>query len=89
MVCLCYNSIIFIYKVSIIVPAFNAEKIIKRCLNKILHETKNIMSEIIVVDDCSTDNTLKIISKFKKIKIISYFNLFCAGWISMKKNTEN
>ena len=59
------------YKVSIIVPAFNAEKIIKRCLNKILHETKNIMSEIIVIDDCSTDNTLKIISKFKKIKIIS------------------
>ena len=59
------------YKLSVIVPAYNAEKIIKDCLNKILQETKKIVSEIIVVDDCSTDNTLAILKSFKKIKVIS------------------
>ena len=59
------------YKLSVIVPAYNAEKIIKDCLNRILQETKKIVSEIIVVDDCSTDNTLAILKSFKKIKVIS------------------
>lgn len=55
------------FKLSVIVPAYNAEKIIKDCLNRILQETKKIVSEIIVVDDCSTDNTLAILKSFKKI----------------------
>ena len=59
------------YKLSIIIPAYNAEKIIEDCLNKIIQETTNIVSEIIVVNDCSTDDTLKILNKFKEIKVIS------------------
>ena len=59
------------YKLSIIVPAYNAEKIIGDCLTKIIQETKNIVSEIIVVDDCSTDNTLRILGKFNEIKVVS------------------
>ena len=59
------------YKLSIIVPAYNAEKIIGDCLTKIIQETKNIVSEIIVVDDCSTDNTLRILDKFNEIKVVS------------------
>ena len=55
------------YKLSIIVPAYNAEKIIGDCLTKIIQETKNIVSEIIVVDDCSTDNTLRILGKFNAV----------------------
>ena len=48
------------YCLSIIIPAYNSEKIINDCLNKILEESKKIKSEIIVVDDKSTDKTTKI-----------------------------
>ena len=58
------------YCLSIIIPAYNSEKIINDCLNKILEESKKIKSEIIVVDDKSTDKTTKIVKKIKKIKLI-------------------
>jgi len=47
---------------SIIIPVYNGEKYIKRCLDSLKNQTyKNI--EIIVIDDGSTDNTKKIIAK--------------------------
>ncbi|MDP2597676.1 glycosyltransferase [Alteromonas stellipolaris] len=50
-------------KVSVIVPVFNAEKTIKTSLNSLLSQSwENI--EIIVIDDCSTDNTLKVLEEY-------------------------
>ena len=59
--------------VSIIVPAYNVEKYIKKCINSLINQTyKNI--EIILVDDGSTDGTGKICDLFskkdKRIKVI-------------------
>lgn len=52
-------------KVSIIVPVYNSSKTIDRCMNSLLNQTyKNI--EIILVDDGSKDDSLKIIKKYKK-----------------------
>lgn len=49
-------------KVSIIMPAFNAQSTIKNSINSILNQTwTNI--ELIVVNDCSEDNTWEIIRK--------------------------
>jgi len=57
-------------KFSIIIPAYNSEKFIGECLNSILSQTyKNV--EIIVVNDCSTDNTLKVLEQYENIVILS------------------
>lgn len=51
------------YKISVIVPIFNSEKYLHKCLNSILNQTlKDI--EIILIDDGSTDNSLEIIQQY-------------------------
>ncbi|TKF23468.1 glycosyltransferase family 2 protein [Vibrio genomosp. F6] len=71
---------------TIIIPAFNSERTISRCINSILEsdlKTPNILNEIIIVNDGSTDNTLnklnKIASNNKKIKIINQENKGAGG----------
>lgn len=63
--------------ISVIVPVYNAEKYLKPCLDSIINQTlKNI--EILLVDDGSTDSSLKIIQSYankdKRIKIIKQKN---------------
>ena len=49
--------------VSIIIPAYNSEKFIKRCLDSVINQIyKNL--EIIVIDDASKDNTKQIIKEY-------------------------
>jgi teichuronic acid biosynthesis glycosyltransferase TuaG len=58
-------------KVSVIIPTYNSEKYLKECLSSVINQTyKNL--EIIIVDDKSIDNTIKIIKKIKdkRIKLI-------------------
>ena len=56
---------------SIIIPVYNGEKYIDRCLSSILN-IKDI--EIIIVDDCSTDSSYEILcnysSKYPNIKLL-------------------
>ena len=62
--------------VSFIVPAYKAEKTIKRCLDSILNQQESgIDFEVIVVDDGSKDKTKEIIEKYpaKLKKKINYF----------------
>lgn len=49
--------------ISIIVPIYNTEKYLKRCIESILNQTyKNI--ELLLIDDGSTDNSLKICEEY-------------------------
>ncbi len=52
-------------KVSIVIPTYNREKLIVKCIDSAIKQTyKNI--EIIIVDNCSTDNTWKVLENYKK-----------------------
>ena len=51
-------------KVSIIVPAYNAEHMLAACLNSLLLQTYD-NKEVIVVNDGSTDKTADICDQFQ------------------------
>ena len=60
--------------ISVIVPVYNTSKFLKKCLESIISQTlRNI--EIIIVNDCSTDNSLEICNFYaqndSRIKIIN------------------
>ena len=61
----------------IIIPVFNEENNIKKCIKSLQNQTYKL-SKIVLVNDGSTDNTLKIIrdisDKFKNIEIIDFKN---------------
>ena len=52
-------------KVSIIIPAYNVEKYILKCINSLLEQTEKEI-EIIVVDDGSKDKTNLIVKEIIK-----------------------
>lgn len=53
-------------KISIIVPVYNTENYLDRCLKSIMNQSLKEI-EIIVVNDCSPDNSLEIIKENMKI----------------------
>ena len=57
--------------ISIIVPIYNAEKYIKKCLDSLLNQTKKEL-EFILINDGSTDSTHDILKTYKD-KRIKYF----------------
>ena len=73
-------------KVSIIVPVYNVEPYLRRCLDSLINQTlKDI--EIICINDCSPDNSISIIKEYaekdKRIKVIN-FEKNCG--VSMARN---
>lgn len=60
-------------KVSIIIPYYNEERYIKRCIDSLLNQTYNNF-EIILIDDSSTDDTISIIQRYndKRIRLFEH-----------------
>ena len=52
-------------KISIIIPIYNGEKFIKRCLDSILNQTINNY-EVLLINDGSIDNSLNILKQYVK-----------------------
>jgi len=81
-------------KYSIIIPTFNSSLYIKECINSILQQKHgDFFYEIIIIDDCSTDNTNEIISSLESNTEIKLFKTIknsgpgIARNIGIKKST--
>lgn len=62
------------HKLSIIIPCFNCSKTVERAVASVYRQKLNIPFEIIMIDDCSTDDTRTIIADMaKKYPNIKYF----------------
>lgn len=63
------------YKISIIIPIYNTEKYLRRCLDSVCNQTF-VDIEIICINDCSTDGSLNILNEYaqkdNRIKIIDF-----------------
>ncbi len=60
-------------KISVVIPNYNGVNLLERNLPKVMASTNAYNSEIIIVDDASTDGSIFFLSKFfPKIKIISH-----------------
>lgn len=73
-------------KVSIIIPSYNSQDYLERCLDSVVNQVyKNI--EIIIIDDASTDRTKEIIKKYaeKDARIIPFYQTINKG-VSASRN---
>lgn len=55
-------------KLSVIIPVFNEEKTVHLLLDKVaaVYLIQNVTMELIIVNDCSSDNTAAVIQKYQK-----------------------
>ena len=73
-------------KVSVIIPVFNTEKYIKRCIESIESQTYNNI-ELILINDVSTDKSLDIIKSFQDLyDNIILINLKEKSGVSIARN---
>ena len=55
------------YNLQIVIPCYNVDKFLNKCIDSILRKTTNYLISIILIDDGSTDNTSKICDKYAAI----------------------
>ena len=55
--------------VSVIIPCYNGEALIRRCLDGLISQTYPTF-EIVVVDDASTDGTLGVLKEFPSVRLV-------------------
>ena len=74
--------------ISVIIPMYNAERYISSCVGSVLNQTFKAL-EVICVDDCSTDNTVKIVTeiaqKDSRVRLIRHMKN--SGGASEPRNT--
>lgn len=84
------------FSISVIIPVFNGERFIKKAIDSALNQSE--VSEIVVINDGSTDNTLNIIEELQKqnpiIKVYHHKNKLNKGRsasrnLGIKNATEN
>lgn len=76
------------YSLSIVIPCYNEEKSIGGTIESVLHLDYKNLKKVIVVDDCSTDNSYNIIKKYsaKYKKVVAIRTPYNTGKAAGAKN---
>lgn len=66
------NSQVYKQQISVIVPVYNAERWLKRCIDSILNQTYTNL-EILLIDDGSTDASAQVCDEYesKDVRVIA------------------
>lgn len=62
----CLSSLILKLMITIIIPTYNSDKFLKKCLETIRQQKRELF-ELIIIDNSSSDSTLKTIDQFSDI----------------------
>lgn len=74
------------YLISIIITVYNKESTLKRCLKSIL-KNNDKSSEIVIINDGSTDGSIKVIEKYSRLYTnIKFYNQEHIGIAAIRKN---
>ena len=74
-------------KISVIIPVYNVEQYLSKCLDSVLNQTFKDL-EVICVNDCSPDNSLNILEEYsKKDNRVIVFNREKNGGLSAARNS--
>jgi len=61
--------------ISVIIPFYNGSLLIRRCLDSVFSQTGDVYTEVIIIDDGSTDNSVEIVRNYPKtIKLLQQEN---------------
>lgn len=71
--------------ISVIVPVYNVEKYLDKCLNSLFNQSYSNI-EIIAVNDCSTDSSLEILNSYSDRKNLKIINLEKNSGLSAVRN---
>ena len=75
------------FTLSVVIPNYNNGKYISQCLDSILSQSYKEVVEIIIVDDCSSDNSKEILGQYeKKYPVIRPIFLEKNGKVSAARN---
>ena len=55
---------------SVIIPVYNTEKYLNKCIKSVIDQKHN-KTEIILIEDCSTDSSLKVCNSFKNNPLVN------------------
>lgn len=78
---------------TVIIPVYNCEKYIVECLNSVCKKlNEKDLIEVIIINDGSTDNSLKKIQEFEEYSFVKIFNIkhkgvSCARNYGMRKSS--
>jgi glycosyltransferase involved in cell wall biosynthesis len=72
---------------TVVVPCYNEEKTIKQLITRVLEQ--DAVREVIIINDASTDNSLKLIKEFQDQRIVCLENAINLGkGASIKKGFQ-
>lgn len=54
-----------LYDASVIIPAYNVEQFLPRCLDSLINQRTSYSYEIVCVDDCGSDHSLSVLTDYQ------------------------